>query len=224
MSDPRRDEMSDAELDELLGRADRQLESALGRVLDLAAGLRAIEQAAAREGQPPTAQIIPFPLPAPPRGPEVAAEVAAATPGGSLVWEATSPDGNARFLLYDQGDGDYWLEVSLADAVPVPVVVELRHAAEPSLLIPVYGGLGGDATLVVRLPRPDAASWAVASAVAPVDLAAWPEDLVTASVMAAVSDTAERAWRRLADDPAVPAATRALIADLIAEDLPDADL
>ena len=88
-------------------------------------------------------RLLSFPLPIPP-GP---ADLAAADPaeGAPPVGEAASPDGLARFALFDRGDGEYWLEVSITAGTEVPVIIRLRYTTTErqrrELLVPVGAAL-----------------------------------------------------------------------------------
>ena len=129
--------------------------------------------------------------------------------------EAVSPDGLARFALFDRGDGEYWLEVSPAASTEVPVITRLRYTTveeqRRELLVPVGGGTRSSS--VVALRGYDGGPW---RAWVPVPLASvWSgvPDLVEASVGAALTSATVRAWERLAS--AVPEYGRKLITEAI---------
>ena len=75
------------------------------------------------------------------------ADLAAADPaeGAPPVGEATSPDGLTHFALFDRGDDEYWLEVSITAGTELPVIIRLRYTTTErqrmELLVPVGGGL-----------------------------------------------------------------------------------
>jgi hypothetical protein len=161
---------------------------------------------------PAAGQVLSFPLPVPPlRG-----DVAAAEPadGAPAVAETVSPDGRARFALFDRGDGEYWLEVSAA-ATEIPTMIRLRYTTTArerrELLVPA-GGLSASAALV-KLDgyggRPGRAWTSVPVA----SVWAGSPDLITASVGAALSAATLRAWERLAS--AAPDRGREMISQAI---------
>jgi hypothetical protein len=163
-------------------------------------------------------RVLSFPLPAPP-GP---AALAAAGPaeGAPPVAEATSPDGQARFALFDRGEGEYWLEVSVHDSVRLPVLARLRYTTtghrRREILVPIAGGAnpaGASPTSVVSVHGYDGGPW---RAWVPIPLASlWsaPPELVQDSVDAALTRATVRAWERLACDG--PEYGRQLIASAI---------
>lgn len=155
-------------------------------------------------------RLLSFPLPAPP-GPSALAAADLAE-GAPPVSEAASPDGLARFALFDRGDGEYWLEVSPDGSVQVPVIVRLRYTAAErqhrELLVPIGGG-GTPPSSVVALPGYDRGPW---HAWVPVPFAClWsgPPDLVQESVRAALTSATVRIWEQLAS--VVPEYGRSLI-------------
>jgi hypothetical protein len=217
-----RDGISDDELDRQIRSADSRLASELERVVNLREGLEAVELAAgaADTGRSATdtwATVSLFPLPVP----DSPAALAAADPaqGSASVVRATSPDGLASFILYERGDGEYWLEVSPAPAAPAPRVVLVRYTeaggGQRELLIPVDGA-GDTPTAVVRLPGYLPGSWHAAGPVPPADVPAWDSDMIAASVDAAVTSATVRAWQRLAS--VVPDGVRQVIVDALGED------
>jgi hypothetical protein len=142
--------------------------------------------------------------------------VAAAVPadGAPAVAETVSPDGRARFALFDRGDGEYWLEVSAA-ATEIPTMIRLRYTTTArerrELLVPA-GGLSASAALV-KLDgyggRPGRAWTSVPVA----SVWAGSPDLITASVGAALSAATLSAWERLAS--AAPDRRREMISQAI---------
>jgi len=144
------------------------------------------------------ARVLSFPLPAPP----LPAALAAANPaeGAPPVREATAPDGLARFALFDRGDGEYWLEVSLAASTAVPVIIRLRYTTteqqRTELLVPV--GDGSQSTSLVALPGYDRGPWRAWSPVPSASVWSGSPEVVNASVRAALSSATVRAWERLA--------------------------
>ena len=143
-------------------------------------------------------RLLSFPLPVPP-GP---AALAAADPaeGTPPVGETTSPDGLARFALFDRGDGEYWLEVSVAAGTGVPLLIRLRYTTAErqrnDLLVPVGGNT--QSTSLVALPGYDAGPWRAWSPVPPASVWSSSPEMVDASVRAALSSATVRAWERLA--------------------------
>jgi len=158
-------------------------------------------------------RLLSFPLPVPP-GP---AALAAADPveGAPPVVEAASPDGLARFALFDRGDGEYWLEVSLNASTEVPVIARLRYTTTEQqrreLLVPVGGGT--QSSSVVALHGYDGGTWRAWVPVPPSSVWSGTPDLVEVSVHAALTGATVRAWERLAS--VVPEYGRKLITQAI---------
>jgi len=180
-------------------------------VTDLPAGDDSPQSAGGGLSVNPGGRLLSFPLPVPP---PPAALAAAGPPGSaSAVGERQSPDGLARFTLLDQGDGVYWLEVSLAGRVESPLIVRLRYTSADQrrreLLVPV----GGSSASIVALPGYDGRPWRGWSQV-PLD-SVWSgsPELLQASVRAAVTAGTVRAWQRVAS--AAPGYSRELITQAI---------
>jgi hypothetical protein len=158
-------------------------------------------------------RLLSFPLPVPP-GP---AALAAADPaeGAPPVAEAASPNGLARFALFDRGDGEYWLEVSSVTPAEVPVITRLRYTATAQqpreLLVPV--GDGPRSSSLVALRGYDGGPWRAWVPVPPASLWSGPADLVETSVQAALTTATVRTWERLAS--AMPEHGRKLITQAI---------
>jgi hypothetical protein len=161
-------------------------------------------------------RLLSFPLPAPP----APGALAAADPveGGPPAVQAASPDGLARFALFDRGDGEYWLEVSLDASAPVPVIARLRYTTTDEqrrdLLVPVGGGTR--ASSIVALRGYDGGPWRAWVPVPPASMWSGPADLVQESVRAALTSATVRTWERLAS--VVPEHGRKLITRAIGED------
>jgi hypothetical protein len=159
--------------------------------------------------------LLSFPLPVPPG----VADLAAADPaeGGPPVGETASPDGLARFALFDRGDGEYWLEASFTGGTELPVVIRLRYTTTErqrgELLVPVGGRSGF--TSVVAVPGYDGGPWRAWSPVPLAGVWSASPELVNASVRAALSSATVRAWERLAS--AAPAYSGRLISQAIEE-------
>jgi hypothetical protein len=160
-------------------------------------------------------RLLSFRLPVPPGR----ADLAAADPaeGAPPVGEVASPDGLTRFALFDRGDDEYWLEVSVTGEPEIPVIVRLRYTTtgrqRGELLVPVWGGSGS--TSVVAVPGYDGGSWKAWPAVPVAGVWSASADLLNASVRAAVSSATVRAWERLAS--AAPEYSRRLIDQAIEE-------
>jgi hypothetical protein len=144
-------------------------------------------------------RILSFPLPALP----AAAVLAAAdrADGAPPVIEATSPEGLARFALFDRGDGEYWLEVSLDGSPQVPVLTRLRYTTTDQqrreLLVPIGGGRAQPSS-VVALHGYSRGPWNAWVQVPFASLWSGSPDLVQASVRAALTSATLRAWEQLA--------------------------
>lgn len=114
--------------------------------------------------------------------------------------EADSPDGLARFALFDRGDGEYWLEVSLHASTEIPVMARLRYTTtgqqQRDLLVPVGGG--AQSSSLVMLPGYNGGRWRAWMPVPSSSMWSGPPDLVETSVHAALTAATMRAWERLA--------------------------
>jgi hypothetical protein len=143
-------------------------------------------------------RLLSFPLPVPPGR----ADLAAADPaeGAPPVGEVASPDGRTHFALFDRGDGEYWLEVSVAEEAEIPVIIRLRYTTTErqrgELLVPVGSGPGS--TSVVAVPGYDGGQWKGWSPLPVAGVWSASPDLLNASVRAALSSATMRAWERLA--------------------------
>jgi hypothetical protein len=141
-------------------------------------------------------RLLSFPLPVPP----VPAALAAAGPAGSSppVGGTVSPDGLARFTLLDQGNGEYWLEVSVAVSAESPLIIRLRYTTtdqrRKELLVPV----SSSSASVVALPGYDGGPWRGWSPAPPASVWSDSSEMVEASVRAAVTSATVRAWESLA--------------------------
>ena len=155
-----------------------------------------------------------FPLPVPP----AAAALAAADPaeGAPPVAETASPDGLARFALFDRGDGEYWLEVSPDRRLRVPVIARLRYTTtdrqRKELLVPIGGG-GTQSSSVVALHGYDRGPGHAWVPVPFASLWSGSPDLVQGSVRAALTSATVRSWKDLAS--VVPEHGRKLITQAI---------
>lgn len=156
-------------------------------------------------------RVLSFPLPVPP---PPAALAAAGPPGGaSPVGETDSPDGLARFTLLDQGDGEYWLEVSSAPSAGSPLIVRLRYTTAAQQRTELLVPLSSPSASVVSLSGYNRGAWRGWSRV-PLD-SVWSgsPEVVQASVRAAVTAATVRAWQRVAS--AAPEYGRELITQAI---------
>lgn len=146
-----------------------------------------------------------FPLPQLPR-----AGGLAAAGGDTVLLEAASPDGTARFLVRRHGDTVpvYSLELVVHGAEgAAPLMTTVRYVggagSERVLLVPVVRGRFGPAASYVRLPGFAGEEW-TASVAAPVGPdSMWAVETVKLSVGASLNDATRDAWR----------AVRALISD-----------
>lgn len=146
-----------------------------------------------------------FPLPRLPQ-----AGGLAAAGGDTVLLEASSPDGTARFLVRRHGDSvpGYSLELVVHGVEgAAPLMTAVRYAggagSERVLLVPVVRGRFGPAASYVRLPGFVGEGW-TASVAAPVGPdSTWDVTTVTLSVGASLNDATRDAWREV----------RALISD-----------
>lgn len=157
------------------------------------------EEPATGEGSGQAAgRVLSFPLPAPPRP----AALAAAGPreGAPPVAVTMSPDGEARFALFDKGEGEYWLELSLNNAVQVPVIARVRYTTigqqRREILVPVGGG--ATSSSLVSLRGYNGGPWRAWMGVPSASMWSGPPDLVEESVGAALNKAAVDAWGILA--------------------------
>ncbi len=172
-------------------------------------------------GQPPDGSVpgtaggrlLSFPLPVPPGPPALAA--ADPAEGAPPLAVAVSPDGLARFALFDRGDGEYWLEVSIEASAEVPVIARVRYTTtgqqRRELLVPVGGGARSSS--LVALPGYDGARWRAWVPVPPASMWSGPAGLVETSVRAALTAATVHAWELLA--LAVPEYGRKLITQAV---------
>lgn len=174
----------------------------------------------------PAPVVLPQPRPAPPDRPRAVALAPgwfalpqlpqagglAAASGDSVLIEASSPDGSARFLVRGPGvaDPDHRLELIVDTAGADRPLMTAVGYTDPDgighlLLVPVVRGRFGPPAAYVRLPGFDAGSTLTASDAHPVG----PEssldaEQVAVSVRAAVNEATREAWRQvrelLADD------------------------
>lgn len=204
--DPARSSMAPGELSAIA------IEDLFEEVVDLPAEVNARQPAGGSLGHA-AGRLLSFLLPVPPRP----AALAAADPaeGAPPVAEAVSPDGLARFALFNRGDGEYWLEVSLAASTEAPVITRLRYTTTEQqrmeLLVPVGGGTPSSS--VVALRGYDGGPWRAWVSVPPASVWSGTPDLVDASVEAALTSATVRAWERLAS--AAPEYGRELITQAI---------
>ena len=135
--------------------------------------------------------------------------------GAPPVGGAASPDGLARFALFDRGEGEYWLEVSLDASTEVPVIARLRYTTterqRKELLVPVGGGT--QSSSVVALHGYDGGPWRAWVPLPPSSVWSGPADLVDVSVHAALTRATVGAWERLAS--VVPEYGRKLITQAV---------
>ncbi|OKJ13638.1 hypothetical protein [Kitasatospora sp. CB01950] len=178
----------------------------------------------------PTPVVLPQPLPLPqraaadrPRAVAVApgwfalprlpqAGGLAAAGGDSVLIEASSPDGSARFLVRGPGatGPDHRLELIVDTAgADRPLMTAVGYTGPDGigrlLLVPVVRGRFGPPASYVRLPGFGAGSSLTASDAGPVGPASsWSPEQVAGSVRAALNEATREAWRQvgalLADD------------------------
>jgi hypothetical protein len=134
----------------------------------------------------------------------------AAAGGDTVLLEASSPDGTARFIVRRHGDSvpGYSLELVVHGVEgSAPLMTTVRYAgvagSERVLLVPVVRGHFGPAASYVRLPGYVGEGW-TASVTAPVSPdSTWDAATLTLSVGASLNDATRDAWREV----------RALISD-----------
>jgi hypothetical protein len=157
------------------------------------------------------------------------APLAAADPadGTAPRMRATTADGTARLALFDQGDGEWWVEVSLTTREMAPAIVAFRYnivgGGQRELLVPIDVRAGRRMpTSVARLPdytgynHPGSErNWEVANPVPLYAMGAWPPGILVPSVRATVSEATVHAWERVAADG--PQDARQVIADALGE-------
>ncbi len=206
--DPARSLISPAELSAIT------VEGLFEEVIDLQDERDVMEPPAGRGMRSAGGRILSFPLPALPRPAALAA--ADRADGAPPVIDATSPEGLARFALFDRGDAEYWLEVSLDGSLQVPVLTRLRYTTtdrqRKELLVPIGGGRTQPSS-VVALHGYGKGPWHAWVPVPFASLWSGSPDLVQASVRAALTSATVRAWEQLAS--AVPEYGRKLIIQTI---------
>lgn len=136
----------------------------------------------------------------------------AAAGGDTVLVEASSPDGTARFLVRRHGDTvpAYSLELvvhgpeGVADTTLMTTVRYTGGAgSERVLLVPVVRGRFGPAASYVRLPDFVGKEWTATTAAPVSPDSMWTVETITLSVSASLNDATRDAWR----------AVRALISD-----------
>nr|BFD94073.1 hypothetical protein KitaXyl93_54330 [Kitasatospora sp. Xyl93] len=128
----------------------------------------------------------------------------AAAGGDTVLLEASSPDGTARFLVRSHGDSvpEYSLELvvrGIEGAAPLMTAVRYAGPVGPErvLLVPVVQGRFGPAASYVRLPGFVGEGWAASVPVPVGPDSVWDVATVALSVGASLNDATRDAWRRV---------------------------
>jgi hypothetical protein len=130
--------------------------------------------------------------------------------GDTVLLEASSPDGTARFLVRSHGEPvlEYSLELVVRGTEgTAPLMTTVRYASlvgpERVLLVPVARGRFGPAASYVRLPGFAGEEWTASVPASVGSDSTWDVATVALSVGASLNDATRDAWREV----------RALISD-----------
>ncbi|MET9882720.1 hypothetical protein ABZZ20_06065 [Streptomyces sp. NPDC006430] len=145
----------------------------------------------------------------------------AAAGGDTVLLEASSPDGSARFLVRRHGGSvpGYSLELVVHGVEgAAPLMTAVRYAdgtgSERVLLVPVVRARYGPAASYVRLPGYVGQGW-TASVTVPVGPdSTWDVAAVTLSVGASLNDATRDAWREVRALISEPGLRRAIDQEL----------
>ena len=126
-----------------------------------------------------------------------------ASPQGSAIAAAATPDGLTEFYVFPGGrPGWYLLEVVFRGAGSLPAVVTVRYrtieGGEQVLLVPLGLSKIGAPSAQVRLAGvDDSKNWEVSEPVPASRDSAWDAGTVTASAKAAANEATREAWRQV---------------------------